>query len=713
MRKLFLFTIVSFLSIVVFADFVPRKNAEKVAKSYYYQSVSNVKSQSWGDITLNCIYDPVQNPDFNYYVFNINGDEGFVIIPSDDKIQPILAYSFEGGFNNNNMAPAQQEMLNYYNDCIQFASENQMTPEVKAVNQWAELINYDYKNGIKQKTTSPILLENINWNQTWPYNAQCPADADGINGHVPVGCVATAMLHVMKYYNWPPSGEGTKYHSSMANGGYGNMSINFASHTYDWSAMPNEASSYVNEELGKINFHAGIAVSMYWGPTGSGSQTTNISTALKSYFKYSLATKYVKRYNYSETNWKNLIKAQVDAGMPMVYSGSSTTTGHAWNCDGYDANDKFHMNWGWGGYGNGYFTLDNLTTTGTSGGPEDNFNQYQEMVINIYPRDTYPIYCNDTRIITGKEGSFGDGSANENYQNNQSCVYVIDPLCGDVISLSFNDFDLGTGDQLTLFDGDETSSIVIATFDADNLPRNNTYSTGLGVLTIRFDTDASSTGEGWNVDYSVKNCKTGNVLTTSSGSFTDGSGVCEYDNSSVCTWNIEPENVNWITLTFDEFELAGNIDYVKIFKTNVSSSNTVVSFNANNPPTAPIAINDSVVIVQFFTDSDLTADGWKVSYTSSLSDVEENKLLSNFSVMPNPGNLNSRLEFSITDKSETTIMVTNLLGEVIAVKEFNLMAGLHNFALSEIINSKLNAGVYTINVNANNQTKTQKLVVVE
>lgn len=715
MKKLFLFTLVLFLSIVVFADFVPRTDAEKVAKSYYYQGVSVVKNQSWGDITLNCIYDPAENPEFSYYVFNVNGDEGFVIVPSDDKIQPILAYSFEGGFNNNNMAPAQKEMLNYYKDCIEFASENEVTPKSKAVNQWDELLNYDYKNGIKQKAASPILLKDINWNQGWPYNSQCPADAAAVstNGHVPVGCVATAMLHVMKYYNWPASGESSKTSYSVWNGGYGNMTVNFGSQTYDWSSMPNEASSYVNEELGKINFHAGVAVVMSWGPDGSGSQTYRVETALKNYFKYSSAVQYVEKSAYTETDWKNLIKSQVDAGMPMVYSGRPTSgPGHAWNCDGYN-DDEFHMNWGWGGAGNGFYTLNELISTATGGGEENNFNQGQEMIINIYPRDSYPEYCGNTRFVTGKEGSFGDGSSVENYENNQSCVYVIEPVCGKVVSLTFTDFDLGTGDQLTIFDGDETSSNVIDVLDPNNLPGNNTFMADNGALTIKFDTDASSTGQGWNVEYSVKNCKSGHVLTEASGTFGDGSESCNYDNSSYCTWTIEPANVNWISLNFDEFDLAGNIDNVNIYKESSTSANLIASFKANNPPTNPIVVDAAKAVVRFFTDSEHTAGGWKISYTSTITDVEQNKLLSNFSVMPNPGNLNSILEFSITDNSETTIMITNLLGEVIAIKEFNLMAGLHNVALSEIINSKLDAGVYTITVNGNNQIKTQKLVVVE
>lgn len=711
MKKLLLFPVILLFSISVFADFVPRKDAEKVAKNHFYQSINCIKNVDWENIQLNCIYDPAELQDINYYVFNINGDQGWVIVSSDNSIQPILAYSFEGGFNNNNMSPAQKEMLNYYKDCIKFAAETNMQASLKGSSEWSELLNYDYKNGLKQKTTSPNLLKNINWNQTWPYNAQCPADSDGINGHVPVGCVATAMLQVMKYYNWPASGEGTKNHISWLNGGYGNITINFANQTYDWYSIPNEASSYVNPELGKINFHAGVGVSMYWGPQGSGSQTQNIVTALEEYFKYSTAAQYVQKGS-DETAWKNTIKAQIDSNKPVVYAGQSSTTGHAWNCDGYQ-DDSFHMNWGWGGAGNGYYTLDNLTSSATVGGPENNFNEGQEMVINIYPRDTYPLFCDDTRVITGNEGSFDDGSSNQDYETNQSCVYVIDPACGEIVSVSFNDFILGEGDELILFDGDETSSTVLATFDADNLPGNDNYTGSMGAITIRFNTDATSNGEGWNLDYSVKNCKTNINFTEGSGSFSDGSGTCDYANSTVCSWYIQPENVNWITVTFDEFDLAGNIDYVKLFKTNLNGSNEVAAFTANNPPDGPISVNTDILVVQFFADANTSADGWELSYTSSLSDVEQNKFLSNYTIMPNPGNTNSRLEFTITNNSETIITVTNILGEVIAVKEYSLIAGLHNFELNEIVEGELQAGVYSISVNANNQTKTQKLVVVE
>ncbi len=712
MKKLYLLAIILLVSASAFASLVTKKDAEKVAKNHYYQSINNITPTKWENIKLSCIIDPNENSSFNFYVFNINGDEGFVIVSSDDKIKPILSYSFEGGFNYNNMHPGQNEILKYYKDCISFASNSDMEASEKVAQEWQELREFNYENGFKQRSTSPNLLKNIKWNQSWPYNSQCPEDPDGISGHVPVGCVATAMLQVMKYYNWPSSGEGSKYHGNWSNGGYGNITINFANQTYDWASIPNVASSYVNPELGKVNLHAGVAVSMYWGPDGSGSQTYKIEDALEDYFKYSTAANYIEKSNYDETVWKNKIKEQIDDGKPIVYAGTSTTVGHAWNCDGYQ-DDSYHMNWGWGGAGNGYYTLDNLTSTATVGGPENNFNQNQEMVIDIYPRAGYPEYCNNTRTITGKEGYFDDGSANENYQNNQNCVYVIEPTCGKVISLKFMDFDLAAGDEVILFEGDENSTTVLETFDQNNPPSNSYYTSMKGALTIKFNTDGSENAQGWNVSYKVKNCKTGNVLTEPSGSLSDGSGVCEYSNSSVCTWKINPENVSWIRLNFEDFDLAGNMDYVKIFKDDFTPANEVALFNKDDVPTEEIVINSNIVNVQFYADNSEVASGWKINYTSSQSDIEENKLLSNFSVIPNPGNLNSIVQFSITNNSETNIRVTNILGKTIAIKDFSLTTGLHRFNLSDIVETKLNAGVYYISIDANNQIKTQKFVIVE
>jgi hypothetical protein len=708
MKTFVLLFIALFCFSSLFASFVPLKDAEKAAKSYYYQGINSISTKSWEDISLTSAVDLSDN--IQYYVFNVNGNEGFIVVSAESTVSPILAYSFEGAFNANNMSPGQQAFMDFYADEIILAQNLETLPNAKAISDWTELLSFNPVKGFKQKTTvGPFIL--ANWNQDWPYNAQCPADVDGDHGHVYVGCVATAMVQVMKYYNYPAVGEGSKTHISWMNGGYGNITVDFSQQSYDWYAMPNQLSGE-NDEVAKINFHAGVAVSMYWGADGSGSQTSKIVTALENYFRYDSDCQLVTKSAYTSTAWNNLLRAQLNQGKPMVYSGESTTVGHAWNCDGYQDDDKFHMNWGWGGAGNGYYTLDNLVSTATPGGPENDFSTGQEAVINIYPENNYPTYCSGTMNLTGVEGSFGDGSSNTLYQNNQNCVYVIEPECGAVVQLEFDSFDLGAGDAVYVYDGNSTDDEIIDVYDADNVPPSSLIIGSKGALTLEFNTDGSSAGAGWDVTYNTRNCKTNIIYADPDGTINDGSGPCDYSNSLVCSWFIQPEGAEWISLNFSEFDLAGSIDFVKVFKGELNGE-LVGDFNANTTPTGQIMVEDGVAVIQFFADSNNAGTGWTVDYNSSVTAVEQNQLISGLQLYPNPSNGDSELAFYLTQNEIVEISITDMPGKVLVNSNMGLAKGHHHMTISSLLGTNPSPGVYFVNLIVDGSINTSKLVVVE
>ena len=708
MKKLVFLFLVLFSFSSVFASIVPIKDAEKAAKTYYYQSVNSIASKSWDNILLSPAIDFSGN--LQYYVFNVNENEGFIVISAESSVTPVLAYSFEGAYNADNMSEGQQSFMNYYADEITLARNIDLVPDAKVLSEWDELLSFDPAKGYKQKTTvGPLLM--ANWNQDWPYNAQCPEDADGDHGHVYVGCVATAMLHVMKYYNYPAVGEGSKTHYSFMNGGYGTITVNFAQQTYDWYAMPNQLTGE-NDEAAKINFHAGVAVSMYWGADGSGSQTNKIVTALENNFKYDSDCEYVEKSDYSSTAWNNMLRAQINQGKPMVYSGQSTTVGHAWNCDGYQDDDNFHMNWGWGGAGNGYYTLDDLVSTATPGGPENDFSTGQEAVINIYPEDNYPIYCNGTMTLTGVEGSFGDGSSNTLYQSNQNCIYKIEPKCGAVVQLKFDSFDLGAGDAVYVYDGNSTDDEILEVFDADNVPTSSYIVGSKGALTLEFNTDASSAGAGWDITYNTRNCKTNIIYTDAYGIINDGSGPCDYSNSLVCSWFIQPENAAWISLDFSEFDLAGSIDFVKVFKGELNGD-LVGDFNASTSPSGQIVVEDGVAVIQFFADSNNAGTGWTVNYNSSVTAVEQNQLISGLQLYPNPSNGDSELAFYLNQNEIVEISITDMPGKTLVNSNLDLVKGHHHMNISSLLGTNPSPGVYFINLVVDGNTTTSKFVVVD
>ncbi|MBR3799706.1 MAG: C10 family peptidase [Bacteroidales bacterium] len=722
MKRLSVILAILAIAFAVKAERVSYKDAEKVARAYYYQTVNAFRATEWSDISLSCVVNPNDaNPKYNLYIFDVNGDEGYIVVSSDNKITPVLAYSFECAFNLDNMSPGQAGYLNYYSESNDRADKTDAEMAEANRAEWNYLLGYDpMAKATRDVVTSPVLLDGIVWEQGWPFNSMCPVETNDYHNHAPVGCVATATCHVMKYWNWPSSGTGSCTHNNWSNGGHGNITVNFANQTYDWYSMPDDPSGAENPEVGKICYHVGVAVKMYWDADGSGSQTFNIPTALKTYFKYSSDVTYKSKSSYTDANWRALLKQQIDQKYPMVYSGNPAVgnAGHAWNCDGYQINgttEKFHMQWGWGAYaGNGFYTLDNLNSTATLQGEENNFNQNQEAVINIHPNQSFSA-CQAT-TITGTEGTFDDGSRAFDYANDNDCTYVINPTCGAYVSLGFSKFDLAEGDYVNVFAGDETSTDLLATYDKDNLPGSTKLKTPFGAMTIKFHTDGQNAADGWRATYSAVYCANGIAkITSPSGTFGDGSKSCQYTDNANCQWKIMPEGANSITINFQNFNLSNDgEDYVALYKNSTTNSNLVVKYNSNNIPTEPITIPAGVVCVKFFSNiNEQVSDGWLLSYTSSdVTNIEDVDVMSNLSVIPNPANDDARIAFTLTDASNTTITITNMLGQVVAEQDFALQSGYHEISLQNFSNLSLQNQMYFVSLQNENQIKTCKFLFV-
>jgi hypothetical protein len=51
-----------------------------------------------------------------YYVFNVKDDNGFVIVSGDDRVIPVLGYSYSGKFSEENQSPAFRNWMQHYSD---------------------------------------------------------------------------------------------------------------------------------------------------------------------------------------------------------------------------------------------------------------------------------------------------------------------------------------------------------------------------------------------------------------------------------------------------------------------------------------------------------------------------------------------------------------------------------------------------------------------
>lgn len=728
MKVKLLLTVFLLFSILTFAKRVPVEQAMKIGKNYFYERINQSKSLAYNEVSLVFFSADIAN-DPAYYIFNQENNTGFIIVSAEDAASPILGYSFEKTFNAENIAPPLATFLSGYARQIKALRINNISSTTDVQKQWDEL---DYTNPSKSvksiMTVDPLLL--AEWNQDFPYNAQCPTLAShlptaqtsgGSGGYVYVGCVAVAMAQVMKYHNYPLHGTGSYTHTSAANGEYGNKAVNFASQTYNWYQMPFTTNgSIYPDELSKLMYHLGVALKMHWGPDGSGSQTSMIVTALKNYFQYNTTCSIIsKNIGYTDATWKAALIQQLDLNRPVCYSGypPDGSAGHAWNCDGYQGtsgSELFHMNWGWGGYNNGFYLLTDLYSTAS---PTDSISQSlmngQQMVINIFPKTTvsgnpYPEYCTSSKTFIADEGNFEDGSGNQNYQNNQNCTYLIQPTCGKYINLQFKTFDVDPGDIVYIYDGPNTSSPLLATIYGGET--TGSYVSEGGQMLINFVTNGSTVKTGWIANYKVDYCKTGILTNLPNGSLDDGSGTCNYRQSSNCNWTIDVPTASSIIINFTAFNMAADADYVSIYKNDLSAANLIRKCTNAIPPTGTITVNASKAMVRFFTTASIAAQGWTLDYSSVLTGVNKiDNLVSDIYVYPNPFTDDTQINFDLASNSNLSLSITNVLGQVLYSYDKYSVAGSFSYSLKTLIPT-VAEGVYFINLKTDKNNIVKKII---
>lgn len=354
MRKLT--TLLFSLLVVTFAfgKSVTMEKASQVANNYFAQYSG--KSMQAVESSFSKSYDGITT----YYVFNYVGG-GFVVVSADDAAVPVLAQSNEGFIENEITNPSVKFMFDSYSKEIAFAVSSNLDNSA-TIGDWNSILNNSFFTDAATLDVTPLLT--TTWDQGQWYNFYCPTAAGGPGGKAWAGCVATTMGQVMKYHSFPAKGVLSHSYNHPT---YGTQTANFGVTNYNFSGMGNSANSGSYTEIATLLRHAGVAVDMNYAPDGSGAFSQDVPWAMATYFNYDQSTiRYTAKSEYTNTTWVALLKAELDASRPLYFSGSGSGGGHAWVCDGYrNSDNKFHMNWGWSGSSNGYFTV---TSTISAGG---------------------------------------------------------------------------------------------------------------------------------------------------------------------------------------------------------------------------------------------------------------------------------------------------------------------------------------------------------
>ncbi|MCD4732291.1 MAG: thiol protease/hemagglutinin PrtT [Bacteroidales bacterium] len=402
MKRLILLQIIFFFCFSIFAAHVSEKIAMKAAQKHYSIMFEKNMQQAAGEIVLSPVYayslsvnNELERVDANgsplLYIFNVNQDDGFVIISADDGANPILGYSLKGSYSGENVPPGLLGLLQQYAREISFLVNESDEKSMSVDNSWSELLKENKSFQFKSFTAVDQLVS-TQWNQSPYVNDMCPYDYT-YNELTVTGCPATAMAQIMKFWNYPETG--ISYHS-YNHPTYGTLSANFEATTYEYGSMPNQVNS-VNNAVATLMYHCGVAVDMQYGVAATGGSggyvieahspvTHCCEYAFKTYFGYKTTIQGLFKDDFNDVTWVTMLKNDLDEGRPIQYAGFGQGGGHTWVCDGYDNNNYFHMNWGWGGIYDGYFTLSNLSPgSGGAGGGSGSFSSGQQALIGIEP----------------------------------------------------------------------------------------------------------------------------------------------------------------------------------------------------------------------------------------------------------------------------------------------------------------------------------------
>ena len=275
----------------------------------------------------------------DYYVFNIEDEQGFVIVSGDDRTRSVLAYG-DGNIDMKHIPANMQWLLDQYKrqmECLR--SHPDIQPSTASTNDI---------------TIEPMIT--CHWGQGTPYNSQCPV----MNGkYCYTGCVATSMAQVMYYWKYPEELPALPAYSTLTT----DLSLSaLPAVNVDWDNMIdfyyyNYTTAQV-DAVATLMRYCGQACMMEYSDEGSGSNEDNKLLAMKR-FGYNADAYSVRRDDCTAEQWDALLLEDLSNGRPVLYRGTGSDGGHAFVIDGCQGN-LYHVNWGYDGSYEGYFSLDVL-----------------------------------------------------------------------------------------------------------------------------------------------------------------------------------------------------------------------------------------------------------------------------------------------------------------------------------------------------------------
>ena len=425
-------------------QFVPLSSSQQTGKRVAAESSAIVYTQMMPDSDRAA-----------FYIVNV-GDNAFVLVSADDAAQQVLGYSLNKNF------PVKAD------DSIELPAHikgflEDMAAQVKvAVNDGgrtkAVMRQASRRAANLPESVDPLIT--TTWDQGQYYNVLCPTDAKGPDGHAWAGCIATAMAQIIKF--WEPSQKRGSHYYMTDN--YGRLEVNFAESNFDYTNMPNALTAENTEAqvnaVATLMYQCGVACNMQYGPEESGAYDTEARAALINYFGFNPDMGFAEKRNFTTEDWNTMLRENLAAHHPVMYSGRKGKSGHSFICDGYKADNFFHFNFGWGGNFDGWFLTSAISPSGDNG-----YNSEQAAMVDIIPYDNGHVILGQitgTSTFTVNEplefyNSVGHNPFEDtNYDKECNSLFVF--KSADVTKQLVLDINELEDQNVTIYDGEEANA---------------------------------------------------------------------------------------------------------------------------------------------------------------------------------------------------------------------------------------------------------------
>lgn len=369
-------------------------------------------------------------------------------------------------------------------------------------------------------------------------------------------------------------------------------------------------------------------------------------------------------------------------------------------------NTMVSVNWGWGGYNDGYYTLNG---SGHVGG----YTRNEAAMIGVYPADQQPKDTIGAKRITASRGSISDGARNLNYRPGTDRTWTLAANGATRYTFKFSALATEENNDAVIFYKNGDMSTEVRRVSGNTIP--STFSIDADSVTVRFLADNNDvTDKGFVLEYSASisspYCSEDYVTLSGTGTISDkgDSDVpadAPYVADKMCKWKIDNSNTTYFS--YPKIDL-GLGDYVDIYEyQGLQRYELLKRIDLYNWPEEDVFVTHSSKIrIHFMTDNYIEGTGFELTY-QIITNVKENGI-SDLSIFPNPASSTMNVLLTAEEAGQLTFRISDMTGRTLSTESVENFGGemLHTLNVSNLAK-----GLYLLSVEGKQGTSVHKFIV--